>query len=68
MTAVSAGLVVRPGDVLVVGLRDDISAAAADELRARLLKRLPGLGGIAFITQVTALATYRTENADATQD
>ena len=65
-TAVADVLVVRPDDVLIVGLSvERLSAEEADHIRKELLARLPGLRDVVLITQVSSLAAYRTEKADA---
>jgi hypothetical protein len=55
----SSGLVVRPGDTLLVAVDADISPAAADALGESILRRLPTLADVVVITRCTALAAYR---------
>lgn len=66
---VNVGLVVRCGDVLVVGLDyPGLTMEQADELRVLLLKRLPGLADVVFITHATTLAAYRPDAVAGAED
>ena len=53
------GLIVRPGDTLLLRTDQHLSDAELDELRERVREKLPDLAGIAVLEGFTALAVYR---------
>lgn len=56
---VSTGVVVvRPGDKLIVGLSERITAQAAEQLKQRAADALPGVDAV-FIECVQQMAVYR---------
>jgi hypothetical protein len=63
---VTAALVIRPGDVLVVTMSVDLlSAEQAAQIRGQLISRLPGLADVVIVTHASALAVYRKGDDDA---
>ena len=59
--AVVQGLVVRPGDVLIVAFanRRVISRDEADMYKNALKERLPGLADVLLLADISTLAVYR---------
>lgn len=58
--------VVRPGDVLIVGLsREILTAEQARHYHETIKGRLPGVADVIVIGGVTALAAYRPDDAGA---
>nr|MDT0658035.1 hypothetical protein [Micromonospora sp. DSM 115978] len=56
--------VVRPGDVLIVGLsRDGLTQEQARYYHETIKNRLPGIGDVIVVGGVTALAAYRPDGA-----
>jgi hypothetical protein len=53
------GLVVRPGDVLIVQWRGPLSLADVDRIRERIRERLPGLADVVPLGNTIGLAVYR---------
>ena len=54
------GLIVRPGDTLIVAIDGDLlSEADAAEIKARIRERIPGLADVVIVASATALAAYR---------
>ena len=51
-------LVIRPGDTLIVAVRDRISMAEADAIRGKLKAWLPDLADVVLVPAV-GLAAYR---------
>lgn len=62
---VGEALVVRPGDRLILGVTGPLTQQQADRIKTHLREQLPGLADAVLITNVSHLAVYRTENADA---
>jgi hypothetical protein len=61
------GMVIRPGDVLVVGCETPISLERAAELREGLLERMPGLADVVVLAPPLSIAAvYRRDVADDT--
>lgn len=58
------GLVVRPGDKLVVCISRRMSMAEEHDARQVIQQRLPGVE-ITFITEATGMAIYRDEEGKA---
>lgn len=52
------GVVVRPGDTLIVGMGDRITALGADRLVKELEDHTPGVR-VVLVESVTRLAVYR---------
>lgn len=57
------GLIVRPGDSLLISFAERISDAEFEELQQELSDRLPGLDKIVVFENVTAMAVYRPDPA-----
>lgn len=53
------GLVIRPGDTLLIALYDQPTQAEADELRAQFVEKFTDTVKVVFIGGVVALAAYR---------
>jgi hypothetical protein len=53
------GLIVRPGDTLLLCTEQRLSDAEVDDLRMRVREKLPDLAGIAVLEGFAALAVYR---------
>lgn len=62
------GLVVRPGDSLIVAVPDAVSAVEANELRAKVLRRLPGLADVLIISKAVSLAAFRPRDVEVPSD
>lgn len=62
------GLVVRPGDSLIVAVPDAVSPGDADELRAKVLRRLPGLVDVLIISKAASLAAFRPGDLEVPSD
>lgn len=62
------GLVVRPGDALIVAVPDALSVADVDELRDKVMRRLPGLAEVIVITRVTSMAAFRPDLQEVPPD
>jgi hypothetical protein len=57
---VMPGMVIRPGDVLVVGCDSRLDEGTAERLRSGLLERLPGLADVVVLTPpLSVAAVYR---------
>ena len=56
------GLIIRPGDVLVVRLEHHISDHAAEALKAKYRDKFPGLKDV-VVVQADGLAVYREEES-----
>lgn len=54
------GLVVRPGDTLIVASSQRITRQAADHIKTELTERLPGIKAV-VMDNVGQLAVYRPE-------
>lgn len=64
--AIEGITVVRPGDTLVVALEQKwLTKEQADQYKATLRARLPGLADVVVLGGVTALATYRPDDERA---
>jgi len=61
------GLVVRPGDSLIVAIPDHVSQHEADDLKRKILDRLPGLAEVIVIPRATSMAAFRPD-ADEVPD
>lgn len=59
------GLIIRPGDTLVVVVRSgtDMSEVDAADFKAMICKRLPDLKDVILLTGVDHVAAYRPEPA-----
>jgi hypothetical protein len=57
------GLVVRPGDVLILTTAAPVTTEQFESIRQQALQRLPGLGDVVIISNVTAVAAFRPEEA-----
>jgi len=53
------GLVVRPGDTLLIALHDQPTQAEADDLRAQFVAQFTDTVKVVFVAGVSALAVYR---------
>lgn len=53
------GLIVRPGDTLLLCTEQRLDDEQLDELRHRVREMLPDLAGIAILEGFAALAVYR---------
>lgn len=62
------GLVVRPGDSLIVATPEYLSPADLDELRTKIAGRLPGLAEVIVIPRVTSMAAFRPETPQEIHD
>lgn len=58
------GLVVRPGDTLIVRIGTNVTRDTAEQLRAAVLQRLPGLADVVLIG-ADGLAVYRPDEVVA---
>jgi hypothetical protein len=58
------GIVVRPGDVLVVDGGDRISQQIAATLRDAVLERMPGLADVVVLSGVNLCGVYRADEVD----
>ena len=56
------GLVLRPGDTLLVGISGNVSRAEFEELEHRVRKAIPDLGNVVFM-RADALAAYRPDES-----
>lgn len=54
------GLVIRPGDTLIVSVQQRLTPEHADELKRKLAKRLPGVESV-VMDSGTQVAVYRPE-------
>lgn len=61
MTDVLEALTVRPGDTLVVRVRDNLTIQQADELKAAIEERMPGVKTILLAAE--QIAVYKPEVA-----
>lgn len=52
-------VVIRPGDVLIVGTAVEMTEHQAHVMKERLAERLPGLADVVVITGAHLLAAYR---------
>lgn len=59
---VESGLVVRPGDTLLVRVDGPMDIETADEMKAELKARLPGVGVVLVVAG--QLAVYRPDGGD----
>jgi hypothetical protein len=63
---ITSALVIRPGDVLLVGLAAErLTNEQADMFKREIKAKLPDLADVVLITQVSVLASYRPEAVDA---
>lgn len=60
---ITAGLVLRPGDTLILGAAPPISEEQAARVKARVQELLPGLASVVLVP-FTTLAAYRPEPED----
>lgn len=60
--AIDGGLVVRPGDVVLVEADERITAEDAQHLVDRLLARLPGVRDVVVLGGCRVRAVYRPED------
>jgi hypothetical protein len=58
-----SGLIVRPGDILLVCSLRPLTMADTAELKDEVMAMLPGLAGVAVLENVAALAVYRPDPA-----
>jgi hypothetical protein len=58
---VSEGLIVRPGDVLIVGVQGGYSAPQLDAMGQSIKRNLPGLANVLLLGGVQGMAVYRAE-------
>jgi hypothetical protein len=65
LSRISAGLVVRPGDILIVAHPGRINAARAAEIKAKLRDRLPGLSDVVIIGDGMTVAAFRPDPEDS---
>lgn len=56
-------LVLRPGDTLIVAVRDRLTMAEAESIRGKLKALVPGLEDVVLVPAV-ALAAYRPEGQE----
>ena len=59
----SSAVVTRPGDKLVIGIRDNLTDAEAEELRARAAVLPPGVEAV-VLSGVSGLVVYQRPLAD----
>ena len=60
------GLIVRPGDVLVLNAAHELSDVQIEKLGAQAREKLPGLANVVIFEGVAAIAVYRAAHqADA---
>lgn len=62
------GLVVRPGDSLIVATPDLLDVRALAELRSKIMSRMPGLAEVIVIPRVTSMAAFRPETPQEIHD
>lgn len=55
------GLVVKPGDTLILSSAEPINDRQAYELARRVKEGIPGLGRVVVVDRVAAMAAYRPE-------
>lgn len=60
-------VVLRPGDKLVLGYSQFVNEAEADELKARLAVKLPGVE-VVIISAITAMTVYQANEVRAMTD
>jgi hypothetical protein len=53
------GLIVRPGDTLILAFPDRLTHQRVDQLRTEVRERLPDLAGLACVEGVSAIGAYR---------
>lgn len=53
------GVIVRPGDILVIGTHRPITLEGATALRADMMERLPGIADVLVLSDTTVEAVYR---------
>jgi hypothetical protein len=53
------GLIVRPGDVLLVMAPGEQTKETVTAIRAGLMELLPGLAGVVVLGGITGVAAYR---------
>jgi hypothetical protein len=58
-------LVVRPGDTLIVRCSRPLNMYQADQLKAKLAQRLPGIDVLILSSPVDQIAAYRPNEAPA---
>ena len=64
----SVGLLVRPGDVLVLALADRVTAGQAGQIRAQVLALMPDLHGVLVVDQAAGVAAYRPSPESSTAE
>jgi hypothetical protein len=62
------GLVVRPGDSLIVAMPGVVGPVDANELRSKVLSRLPGLEDVLIISEAASLAAFRPRDLEVSSD
>jgi hypothetical protein len=62
------GLVVRPGDSLIVATPDHLEPDEAEALKRKIMRRMPGLAEVIVITRVTSMAAFRPETPQEIHD
>jgi hypothetical protein len=56
-------LTIQSGDILLVALvRPRVSPAEADELKARLMQRMPGIADVVVLSGVAAILAYQPDD------
>lgn len=58
---VMPGVIVRPGDVLILQSMNAVSHQQAAEMRRQVMERLPDLADVLFIANATVAGVYRDE-------
>lgn len=59
------GVVIRPGDVLLLASTASVTADQAAAVRAQALERLPGLADVVVLSGVTVAGVYREEEPES---
>lgn len=60
---VMPGVVIRPGDVLLLASSAVVSEAQAATVRAQAIERMPALADVVFLSGCTVAGVYRTEES-----
>jgi hypothetical protein len=65
LARIEEGLIIRPGDTLIVRVEPDISQAEAEELKRGIMERLPLLASV-MVIGCDQIAVMRERNASIT--